>query len=356
MMEIGKNIYTYRTAKGLTQEALANLLHVSTAAVSKWENDISYPDISTLPILARIFDISIDELLHFEKELRDEEVVQFGKEMLARFSKEPFEEALAYVRSMLRLYPNSERLQLEVARLYMQAILFIANEQEQQCLRKLCEEQAEKLTHSTNFDIQQTAVIIMCNFYSMQQQPAKALEILQQLPKTADISSLECSLYMRLKDTQKAQEMLEKKLYGNFHNMGLLLMSMCDFCKKQKDMEKLRACLDLIDSLNEYFGVSLSITNQLYVYAAALQDEERTLRYLKRWIAVLRTYETYTADYQQKLAKSRWFSTVQLQENSLPKGAMKEHRKMMIEEVAQLADMQRLPEVQEYLRKVIETL
>ena len=73
-MEIGKNIYTYRTAKGLTQEALANLLHVSTAAVSKWENNISYPDITSLPILARIFDISIDELLHFERELRDEEV------------------------------------------------------------------------------------------------------------------------------------------------------------------------------------------------------------------------------------------------------------------------------------------
>lgn len=60
---IGNRIAKYRKAKGLTQEALANLMGVSSQAVSKWETDTSCPDISALPQLCKILGISADELL-----------------------------------------------------------------------------------------------------------------------------------------------------------------------------------------------------------------------------------------------------------------------------------------------------
>lgn len=60
---IGNRIAKYRKAKGLTQEALANLMGVSSQAVSKWETDASCPDISALPQLCKILGISTDELL-----------------------------------------------------------------------------------------------------------------------------------------------------------------------------------------------------------------------------------------------------------------------------------------------------
>ena len=60
---IGNRIAKYRKANGLTQEALANLMGVSSQAVSKWETDASCPDISALPQLCRILGISTDELL-----------------------------------------------------------------------------------------------------------------------------------------------------------------------------------------------------------------------------------------------------------------------------------------------------
>ena len=60
---IGNRISKYRKEKGLTQEALAEKMGVSSQAVSKWENDISCPDISLLPQLCRILGISTDELL-----------------------------------------------------------------------------------------------------------------------------------------------------------------------------------------------------------------------------------------------------------------------------------------------------
>ena len=52
-----------RRAAGLTQEALAEKLGVSSQAVSKWENDQSCPDITLLPELAKILGCTTDELL-----------------------------------------------------------------------------------------------------------------------------------------------------------------------------------------------------------------------------------------------------------------------------------------------------
>lgn len=60
---LGKRIAVLRKRSGMTQEQLAERVGVSAQAVSKWENDASCPDIMTLPLLADIFGVTIDELL-----------------------------------------------------------------------------------------------------------------------------------------------------------------------------------------------------------------------------------------------------------------------------------------------------
>ena len=60
---IGSRISKFRKAKGMTQEDLANLMGVSSQAVSKWENDASCPDISLLPQLSKVLGVTTDELL-----------------------------------------------------------------------------------------------------------------------------------------------------------------------------------------------------------------------------------------------------------------------------------------------------
>ena len=60
---IGSRIAGARKAKGMTQEEMANILGVSSQAVSKWENDASCPDISLLPRLAKELGLTTDELL-----------------------------------------------------------------------------------------------------------------------------------------------------------------------------------------------------------------------------------------------------------------------------------------------------
>ena len=69
-MELGKKIKQLRFKAELTQEQLAERLGVGAQSVSKWENAITMPDISTLPLLAEIFGVSIDDLFDLSVEQR----------------------------------------------------------------------------------------------------------------------------------------------------------------------------------------------------------------------------------------------------------------------------------------------
>ncbi|MDO5111584.1 MAG: helix-turn-helix transcriptional regulator [Clostridia bacterium] len=60
---MGKRIMSLRKAAGMTQEQLSSLLGVTPQAVSKWENDVSCPDVTMLPHIAEVFGVSTDSLL-----------------------------------------------------------------------------------------------------------------------------------------------------------------------------------------------------------------------------------------------------------------------------------------------------
>lgn len=60
---LGMRIALLRKQKPMTQEELAEKMEVSSQAVSKWENDLSCPDIQSLPRLAQLLGVTVDELL-----------------------------------------------------------------------------------------------------------------------------------------------------------------------------------------------------------------------------------------------------------------------------------------------------
>ena len=69
-MNLGNNILELRKARGRTQEDLAAALGVTAAAVSKWENGYTLPDVLMLGALADHFAVTTDELLGRAKQLR----------------------------------------------------------------------------------------------------------------------------------------------------------------------------------------------------------------------------------------------------------------------------------------------
>lgn len=67
----GSMIAALRKENGMTQLELAEKMGVTDKAVSKWERDLSFPDVSTIPKLAALFSVSVDELMQVKADAEE---------------------------------------------------------------------------------------------------------------------------------------------------------------------------------------------------------------------------------------------------------------------------------------------
>ena len=75
---MGAMIATKRKELGMTQLDLAEKMGVTDKAVSKWERDLSYPDINSLPKLAEVFGMTVDELMQVKQDSIKKEETSSG--------------------------------------------------------------------------------------------------------------------------------------------------------------------------------------------------------------------------------------------------------------------------------------
>ena len=68
-MEFNKKLQELRKQKGLTQEELSEKLYVSRTAISNWESGRGYPTIESLKAIAKLFSVTVDELLSMNEML-----------------------------------------------------------------------------------------------------------------------------------------------------------------------------------------------------------------------------------------------------------------------------------------------
>ena len=106
-MEIGNNIKELRKQKGFRQEQLAEAMGVSTASVSKWETNQSYPELTLLAELADFFEVSIDTLIGHR--LNADRLEALIAQMEKAVNDHEEEIAAALCEKILRNYPNDDR-------------------------------------------------------------------------------------------------------------------------------------------------------------------------------------------------------------------------------------------------------
>lgn len=85
-MSLSNQLKESRISKGLSQAYVAQTLNVSRQAISKWENNRGYPDIDNLISLSELYQVSIDELLHENKQLK-EQISKNSKEITDKKKK-----------------------------------------------------------------------------------------------------------------------------------------------------------------------------------------------------------------------------------------------------------------------------
>ncbi|MDD6193273.1 MAG: helix-turn-helix transcriptional regulator [Lachnospiraceae bacterium] len=69
-MEFANQLKKYRTEKNLSQEQLAEEIFVTRQTISNWETEKSYPDVHSLMLLSSLFQVSLDQLLKGDIEIR----------------------------------------------------------------------------------------------------------------------------------------------------------------------------------------------------------------------------------------------------------------------------------------------
>lgn len=109
-LRIGENIKRLRKSKELTQEQLAELLNISSAAVSKWESCDTYPDITMIFPLAHLFEVSVDELMGYDAARTEAEIEEILSEHWQLQVGGKFHEANKYITNARKQYPNDYRI------------------------------------------------------------------------------------------------------------------------------------------------------------------------------------------------------------------------------------------------------
>lgn len=114
-MTIGSNIKKLRRERDITQEQLAEFLHLTPSAISQWETDRVLPDIQYLPKLAHLFKVSADTILGINVEEADEEIGRIYDEVRELWCTARRDEAEKLCREGIERFPNAYNLMEELA-------------------------------------------------------------------------------------------------------------------------------------------------------------------------------------------------------------------------------------------------
>ena len=180
-MSIGTTIKKLRRDRNITQEQLAELLGVSTNAVSQWECDKTAPDISHLPVLASIFEVSADVLLEIDiaKSKKQTEIKEFTVKYAELHSQGKTEERLKLCREMQKKYPNDETVRYNLMKVLKTGYV----EESFDEIVML----GEQLLQSTNMEYRTGAIRGLCLTYLDKGDRAKALQYADMIPPAEDL-------------------------------------------------------------------------------------------------------------------------------------------------------------------------
>ena len=180
-MSIGTTIKKLRHDRNITQEQLAELLGVSTNAVSQWECDKTAPDISHLPVLANIFEVSADILLEIDitKSKKQTEIKEFTAKCAELHSQGKTEERLKLCREMQKKYPNDETVRYNLMRVLKTGYV---DESFDEIVML-----GEQLLQSTNMEYRTGAIRGLCLTYLDKGNREKALQYADMIPPAEDL-------------------------------------------------------------------------------------------------------------------------------------------------------------------------
>ena len=215
-LKIGTKIAELRKAKGMTQEQLAAALGISSPAVSKWETDHSYPDITLLCPLARALGTDVDTLLAYEEQPSEEQITEWFNEIIELSRTQELSQAEEKLDTLLHKYPSSAAVKYYAVAVLSTFEMFCpaCSDEKKEIWKEQKKEYLEAIYESGPSCYWQSAVSSLASIAIAEDELEKAEALLKEFPEyNNDPTVLWSLLYLKRNEQEKAREMTQKRLY-----------------------------------------------------------------------------------------------------------------------------------------------
>lgn len=351
-LKIGSKLLGLRKKKGLTQDQLAERLGVSAPAVSKWETDTSYPDITLLGPLARALDTNVDTILQFEETLSDAQAVEKINTIVETTLKDGVESSERMLDELLHEFPNSVALKFN-ASVALDAFQMFFPTADDEAKKRWAARKKYLITEvhaSGNSAYWQLATLQLANIAIKEERLDEAEQLLKTLPEHGADSTFAWSLlYLKKGEPLEALKTTQKRLYVLVRQAQSCLTTMLNPEVISDNGLQLEICetykaLDLLFGLGGmYDGMFLEV----YLRMHRLED---AADYLDRYVDALLSEIT--------LPKRNLFAPgLDIKES--PASSRKELRKLLLkglEEEPQYEELLNHPKGRKAVEKLKESL
>ncbi len=259
-MKLAENIRRLRKSNNITQESLARTLNVSTGAVSKWESELSVPDISLIIELAELFEVSVDYLLGYE--MKKDSYRQTVKKMKQYYLDYRYDEGIPYAEKALVKYPNDFNVVYYTAAIWFTKA-FLTRE------KTVCLRAVELFTHADSLLEQNTDEAIshlsiyngISRLYSFMGDTEKCIDILKANNPGGVNNARIGNILADIHRPEEAMQYLSKAISSYLMNIQRTVMGFADIFFQLEDYDAALSSLLWLES----------------IYSSCCEKEETTL-------------------------------------------------------------------------------
>lgn len=329
IFNLADNIARLRRRRQITQEELADYLGVTKAAVSKWENRQTTPDILLLPQLASFFGVTIDELVGYEAQLSGEQIRRCYRELCDDFARQPFPEVMEKVRSLVHRYYSCYPFLVQVCTLYLNHFMLAEDEEES---RRILQEAAalcdRVLLNSKDVGVCTEAVMLKAMLDLQQGHVREVIDALEPTLRSRHIygqsEAILVQAYCMAGETEQAKSHTQVQQYTDLLDLvmdaaQLLTLYEADLERCREIMRRIQGVLELFELEQLHPNLSAQYYYQAALVYAAAAEKEKALEMLGRFEACV---DRLLAGEDMLLQGDGYFDRIEEWIEQLPLGSM----------------------------------
>lgn len=235
-MGIGEVLREKRKVVGLTQEQVANALGISAPAVNKWERGLTCPDLTLLPVLARLLKTDPNTLLCFQENMTEWEIGLFSNEVVENIQTGTFADGFSLAMDKLREYPRCDKLRHMLA-MVLEGALMMADlpEAEKETYCDQITGLYEQIAQSDDPALANRARYLLASRQLQKGNLDRAQELLDGMPDAdlPDKQTLQADLYAKQGETAQAAMLLERLAIGSLSQTLMAVTKLIPLLEKE---------------------------------------------------------------------------------------------------------------------------